>query len=219
MAPRAAKDKPVRNGSPKKGSAKARAAKDASKTATATRRGRRAPGKQMNLVERVLLAQRIAVARHKPVPDTWPVIAKREGVPQRTCEHVYSKHREQAAALEDPTGQKVLDETLAIYTETIALLGEATSQGESWAVRTGAARTLLDAARARVELLVVMGRMPRSIQASRDRQRVQVMLRRMAELLERHSASPELIRDLLGILDDEDEHPVIEASVSALPAP
>lgn len=212
--------KPVRNAAPvarKKPAAKA-APKPAVRSAKA-RSGPRAqprdrkPGDKLNLVERVQLAQRIAAAKHAIPPETWDKIAKREGVPKRTCEYVYARYREQVVGLEDPTGQRILDESLLIYTETIALLGEATSKAETWIGRSAAAGKLLDAVKARIELLVVMGRMPRSIQASRDRIRVQTMLRKMAEVLERHGAEPDLIRDLLAIIDTEVE-PVIEGRVA-----
>lgn len=139
------------------------------------------------------------------------MIAKREGIPARTCQHVYTRFEAGYEVVSDSSGMKVLDETLALYNAAIENLSEGAVNGESWAVRVGATGRLMDALRQRVQLLVVMGRMPRSIQAQSDRLRVEQMLRRMAEVVERHEADPDLVRALLAIIDDPDG--IVDAEV------
>lgn len=160
-------------------------------------------------VKRMMTSQRIAAARHKASPDEWKVIAEREGLPMRTCQHMYTRFVSDSGllAIHDATGQKVLDETLLTYEGLIELFVEGTDKGETWAVKLGAGRSLLDVLRQRIELLVVMGRMPRSPQAHNDRLRVERMIREMAEVLERHNAEPEMIQDLLAVIDALDEVP------------
>lgn len=152
----------------------------------------------------MMLAQRITAARHKAKPDEWKVIAAREDLPVRTCQDMHARFVEESSllAVNDPTGQKVLDETLLTYEALIELFGEGTDKGETWAVKLGAGRSLLDVLRQRIELLVAMGRIPRSIKASNDRLKVERMLRRMAEVLEQHDAEPDMIRDLLAVIDE-----------------
>jgi chorismate mutase len=175
--------------------------------------------REMTMVERVQLAMRIAAARGKPKPDAWTVIARREGKPMRTCQYVYAKLVEQRTPMDDPTGMSVLVETLDLYNEIIEFLAEAVRDADMWTARIGAARSIMDALKDRVELMIVMGRMPRSVAAASDRQRVHTMLRQMGEVLERHGVAPEVIEDLIAIIDEDKQPGLAMPEVQrALPA-
>lgn len=161
------------------------------------------PQRKMTIFERVELGARVVAARHKPKPDTWQAIAKREGRALRVVQRVYQEYRDREVKHTDPSGDAVIKETLQLYENVIEWLASAIEEADMWTAKTAASRQLMDALKDRIDLLVATGRMPRSIQAATDRQRAQIIVRRMAETLDRHGAPPELVRDLLGVLDED----------------
>lgn len=174
--------------------------------------------KRMTMVERVRLAERMTEARNKKKPDTWEAISKREGVPLRTCKYIYAQYHDEISKLGDATGGRVLNETLILYGASIETLAWLSEFGETGAVRVGAVRSLLDAAKGRIELLAVMGRMPRSFRAVDELALLSLLVRRMAEVIERRGLEPEIVAEFLGLLDEV--QPVIEgrATIAELPA-
>lgn len=162
-----------------------------------------AKAKRLTMIDRVQAGIRIAAARNKPKPDSWAAVAKSEGLSERACQRIFTDYTRAAERHQDPTGLPVLEETLLAYEEVIRWFASAAEDADQWSSRVAAARSMVDALKDRLELLIVMGRMPRSIQAAGDRQRVQAMVRRMAEVLERHDVDPEVIRDLLEVLEED----------------
>jgi hypothetical protein len=160
---------------------------------------------RMSIYERVDLGARVVAARHKPKPDTWPVIAKREGKALRVVQRAYADYVAARRKHHDPTGDAVIDETLHMYEGLIEWLAAAMEDADIWPAKLGASRQLMEALTNRIDLLVATGKMPRSIQAATDRQRAQILIRRMAEVLERRGAPPEMVRELLEILDEDEQ--------------
>ena len=174
-------------------------------------------GPKMTMVERVKLAERIALARTQVPPVPWAEIAKREGVPERTCNHVYASYRDEQIKLGDGSGQAILSETLMLYTHSIEKLAYEAEVGENSASRVGAIRTLLDALKGRIEILAVMGRMPKSFRAMDELAALTRLVRRMAEVVERHGLPPEVVEEFLGLADEV--QPIIDGTAehAALP--
>jgi len=97
----------------------------------------------------------------------------------------------------------VIDETLQLYEELVDWLTGAMEDADLWTAKMSASRQLVDLVKDRIELLVVSGKMQRNIVAATDRQKVQVIIRRMAEVLDRNDIDPAVVRELLSVLDDE----------------
>lgn len=172
--------------------------------------------KALSMVERLRLAERLVAARMKTKPDTWPVIAKREGLPERTCKWVLHQYQADMRKLGDNTGQPILAESLMLYTASIERLAYEAEFGETSAARVGAIRTMLDALKGRIELLAVLGRMPRSFRALDELAALQRFVRKLAEIVEEHQMPPEVVQEFVNLAHEM--QPIIEGtSVPALP--
>lgn len=172
--------------------------------------------KALSMVERLRLAERLVAARMKPKPDSWPTIAKREGLPARTCQYVFSQYQSDMRKLSDNTGQPILAESLMLYTSSIEKLANEAEHGDTSAARVGAIRTMLDALKGRIELLAVLGRMPRSFRALDELVALQQFVRRLAEIVEEHSMPPEVVQEFVDLA--REIQPIIEGTaVPALP--
>lgn len=171
--------------------------------------------KRLSMVERVRLAERIVAARNKAKPDTWPAISKREGIPERTLRDVHTKYLADMARLGDTTGVEILSETLMLYTSMVERLSWEAEHAERAAERVGANRVLSEVLRVRIELLSVMGRMPRSFRAMDELAALQRLVRQVAEAVERHNFPPEVVQEFLALADSV--QPVIEGRVAELP--
>lgn len=158
------------------------------------------------MIERVQLAKRIVAAREKPKPDTWPVICKREGVPNSTARRIYAEVVERRQKLNDPTGQAVVGETLALYEEGIeemsALIADPDTPPAS---KIAAFGKVLDTTDRRFQLLVVSGRMPRNLAASNDREQAELILRRTIEILAKHRVSTDVLDELIEMTRDREK--------------
>jgi hypothetical protein len=163
------------------------------------RRGRRLPA-----AKKVERDRAIVIDRNKGF--TWPEIARRHGLQERQARNVYREWREDKLAEEvaPRDASEWLFEALSMYQQIISTLAQTADDADNDAARVGALRTQMAAMDRHTELLLATGRLPRSLQASIDRQQVQVMIRRMAEVLERHDVQPEVIRDLLTVIDADD---------------
>ena len=175
--------------------------------------------RRMTVVERINLTRRIASARLKQKPDTWQVISKREGgIPPRTLRYIYAQYEAEQQMIADPIA--IVDETLALYTEAIKDLAQAAAdaQGDgNMNAKVGALRTMLDAAKGRLELLAAVGRLPRRLRVYDEQARVERMIVEMAAVVEQYDVAPELVLDLLGVIEKaRGQHEVIDAK--ALPA-
>lgn len=175
------------------------------------------PGKRLTMVERLRIAERVVVARAKAKPDTWKVIEQREKVPIRTLQSILAQYQDEMGKLGDASGAPILQETLLLYTASIEKLAWEAEYGDNTASRVGATRSLLDAAKGRIELLAVMGRMPRSFRAMDELAALQRFVRRLAEIVERHELPPEVVHEFVALADEI--QPVIEGTAQrALPS-
>lgn len=155
------------------------------------------------MFERVQLAKRIVAAREKAMPDTWPAICKREGVPSSTARRIYAETVERREKLNDPTGQAVVGETLALYEDGLEFLADVVAKDEvPWGTRVAAFGKMLETTERRFQLLVVSGRMPRNIAATNDREQAELILRRTIEVLGKHRVSREVLDELAEMLRD-----------------
>lgn len=166
--------------------------------------------RRMSMVERMRLAERITVARTKPRPDPWAEIAKREKQPERTCQAIYAEYQEDMARLGDNTGQPILAESLMLYTLSIERLAHEAEHADNASARIGAIRTMLDALKGRIELLAVLGRMPRSFRALDELAALQRFVRRLSEIVEAHQLPADVVHEFVALADEI--QPVIEGT-------
>lgn len=173
--------------------------------------------KKMTMIQRLRLAERITVARAKDPPVEWAEIARSEKIPERTCYHVYASYRDEQVKLGDGSGVSILNETLMLYTYSIEKLAYEAEHGENSASRVGAIRTLLDANKGRIEILSVMGRMPRSFRAMDELAALTKLVRQIAEVVERHELPAAVVEEFIGLA--EGVQPIIDgtAEQAALP--
>lgn len=159
----------------------------------------------LSMVERVQLAKRIVAAREKPKPDTWPVICKREGVPSSTARRIYAEVVERRQKLNDPTGQSVLGETLALFEEGLEELAALMADPETPpSTRVAAWGKILETTDRRFHLLLVSGRMPRNLVAANDREQANLIVRRIIDVLARHQVSTEILDELIELVEDKE---------------
>lgn len=181
--------------------AKPVAKKAAPKKPTVRKAATPARRKRMNAYERVRLMKRLADRR--AVGETWASISKAEGKPIRTLQECLAEYDEIEATHDDPLG--VVSETLLIYAKAIGIFAEEAANCEHPAVRVGAGRSMVDAAKGRLELLSAIGKMPRMLAAYRESADLERMFTEMGHVLEKHDADPQLIRDLLDVLGPKDQ--------------
>lgn len=163
---------------------------------------RKPPGgirQAINPYERVQLMSRLAAYRADAKP--WTEIAKLEGKPIRTLQAVLSQYERTTKGHDDPLG--IVNETLLLYAEGISIFAEVAATAEMDTARIGAARSMLDAAKGRLELLSAIGKMPRMLSAYRDAADLDRVFRDMGQVLEQHDAPPELMRALLAVMSGE----------------
>lgn len=148
------------------------------------------------------MLRRIANARLKKKPDTWAAVSKREGVPERTLRYMFAGYTVEQDLLEDPVG--IVSETLDLFTAGIADFAaaarEASDAGNTNG-RIGAVRSMLDAAKARLELLSALRRLPRRLNVYDEQRRMEQMIVEMIEVIEKHKAEPELVHDLIRVIE------------------
>jgi hypothetical protein len=160
------------------------------------------PRTKVNPVQRVALQRRIAAARASEKPIPWAVIAAQEGHPVRTLQHMHQRWLEQQAAYDDPLG--LIEHALNLYDEMMERLGEEIAHADHASARVGAVRTLMDLLARRLNLLILVGRMPRNMSDYTDFPKVQQMLIDMAGVLEKHNVGVEAIDDMLAIVERAD---------------
>jgi hypothetical protein len=206
---------PARAPAARKPVAKA-AAKPAAKADSGRKRGgqpARARGldlrhRRMTLLEHVHLAMRLAAARHAPKPVAWATLAKREGVSVNTCKEVLASYEREVAKLGDASGMPVLEETLALYEGMLTQLSRDAVLAERAAERVGAIRQLGEVLDRRLYLLTALGRMPRSFRAQDEMARLNEVITKLVEIVERRGI-PDLVEELLELVR-EMQRPVID---------
>jgi hypothetical protein len=152
------------------------------------------------MVGRVQLAQRLAVARAQPTPVAWSVLAEREGVSISQAHRILAAYRAEGLQLGDPLG--LVRETLGIFNRAIEQLGEiAEAENSHSTVKVGALRLLLEALGARIQLLTAAGLMPKRLSAQRDHEDAVALVRRMAEVIERHDLGDRIVDELIAVVE------------------
>jgi chorismate mutase len=170
------------------------------------------PRRTTNMFERVRIAQEVARERAKLPADrkTWPQLAEQFGMSERALRYMHSDYVDAQVTMEDPL--MVVEETLHLYTEAIEKFAQEAQIGDNASARVGATRSMLEAAKGRLELLSAVGKMPRRLGAMNDVADVHRIVHEMAKVIERHGLGQEVIVELLQIVEGEaGEPPVIEA--------
>lgn len=171
-----------------------------------------APGqgrRYLSMFDRVKLAQRVAAYRAEAPKKrlSWSQIEEKEGVPASTIRYIYAQWLDSQETMEDPL--KIVEETLHLYTEAIEKFALEAQEGDNANARVGATRSMLEAAKGRLELLSAVGKLPRRLGAHQDVADVNRIVHEMAKIIERHNLGAEVIQELLS---------VVEGSATELPA-
>jgi hypothetical protein len=152
------------------------------------------------MVARVQLAQRLAVGRAQPTPVSWNVLAEREQLSVSQCHRILADYQAEDLRLGDPLG--LVRETLGIFNRAIEQLGEIAEADNSHStVKVGALRLLLEALGGRISLLVAAGLMPKRLSAQRDHEDAVVLVRRLAQVIERHDLGDEIVGELIAVVE------------------
>jgi hypothetical protein len=163
---------------------------------------------KLGIVARVQLAQRLAVARAEPTPVPWATLAAQEGLSVSQCHRVLNDYLAEDLRLGDPLG--LVRETLGVFGCTIEMLGDlAEAESTHATVKVGAARLLLEALGARIQLLVAAGMMPRRLSAQRDHDDAVILVTKMAEVIRAHDLGDDIVDELLAVVGGTaaEQHP------------
>lgn len=109
--------------------------------------------------------------------------------------------------LGDPLG--IVRETLELYSEAMLDLSDAAEKADGTNGKIGSIRLLLEVAKARLELLIAAGLMPRELYKYADQQDALELIRRMAGVLESHDLGDEIIEQLLAVIDYSADEPAL----------
>jgi len=151
-------------------------------------------------VEKVQIQRRVALARAQAKPVGWAVLAKQEDVPVRTLSGWHTDWLKVQEFYDDPLG--LVSESLDVISELIHVASADIAKNDANPnAKIGFIRVLLDLMVKRVNLLVQVGRMPRDIGDFEGAGKVRQMIQQMAEVVERHDLGPEVIDDLLSIVE------------------
>lgn len=163
-------------------------------------RGPQGHTRALDPVSRVKLMRRIAFERAKTKPPTWKQLSAREGVPERTLQALHKQYEADQDTLSKPVA--VVDETIDLYGELITELGEmAQEAGGNLSARVGAVSRMADIAKARLELMAAVGRLPRRMRDYEAHRDVERMIFEMSEVVEKHDLPSEVIEDLLAVIE------------------
>lgn len=154
--------------------------------------------REIGVVGRVQRAQRIAIARAQSPAVPWDKIAADEDLSRTQCHRILADYQAEDLALGDPLG--LVRETLSIFNRSIELLGEMAENEKHVAYRTGAIRLLLEALGARIQLMVAAGLMPKRLSAQKDHDDAMVLVRKMAEVIQRHDLNDEVVDELIEVV-------------------
>jgi hypothetical protein len=145
-------------------------------------------------VARLECAQRLAIARARSKPVPWETLAEQEDLSERQCRRVHEDYVKQGLRLGDP--MNLVGQTLSLLDRSVTLLGDIAEGGAHDSIRIGAMRLLTETLGARISLMIAAGLMPRRLTAQRDHDDAITLIRKMAQVIERHDL-PEVIVDEL----------------------
>lgn len=150
-------------------------------------------------VQKAQIQRRVAEARAQKKPVSWAVLSRREDVPERTLQYWHAKWIETQGFYDDPLA--VVGETLDTLSAQIEQVSVDLESAESDNAKIGFNRVLMDLMVKRINLLIQVGRMPRNIHDFESAGDVRQMIIQMAEVVEKHDLDPEVIEDLLSIVE------------------
>lgn len=155
--------------------------------------------RRLGMVARVECAQRLAIARAGSQPVPWETLAEQEDLSERQCRRIHGDYVNEGLRLGDP--MNLVGQTLSLLERSVTLLGDIAEGDAHDSVRIGALRLLTETLGARISLMVGAGLMPRRISQQRDHDDAVTLVRRMAEVIQRRDLDPEVIDELLAVVD------------------
>lgn len=188
---------------------------EASRGAKGEERAVRRTGYRLTPYERIKIAQRYLVEQAKPKgvkKKTRAEFAKEFGISLNTLDRLVADFRQDNEDMTDALG--IVGESLHLYTEAIQNLAYEAEHGETGAVRVGATRSMLEAVKGRLELLVAVNMIPRRLGAAHEQQDLVRMVHEIARVLESNDIPEEVVLQILRVVE-EDEPQVIEGHVAA----
>lgn len=156
-------------------------------------------------VQKAQIQRRVALARAKPRPTGWAVLAKQENTSERTLRHWHERWKIHQAFYDDPLD--VIGETLDTLTAMIEETSADIATADHPSAKVGFNRVLIDLLVKRLNLLVEVGRMPRDMMGFETSGHVRQMIMRMAEVIERHDLPAEVAQDMLEIIEQASGQP------------
>lgn len=155
--------------------------------------------RRLGMVGRIECAQRIAIARAQLKPVPWQRLARQEGLSERQCRRIHDDYISEGLRLGDPLN--MVRESLSLLNRSITVLGDI-AEGEAHdSIKIGALRLLTETLGARISLMVAAGLMPRRLTQQRDRDDAVAIVRRMALVIQSRDLDPEVIDELLAVVD------------------
>jgi hypothetical protein len=163
-------------------------------------------GQRLPAARKVDRDRAIVIDRNKGL--AWPVIAQRHGLSERQCRNVYGQWREVESERVFTRDQvEWVVERLAMFDSIIGSLAVIAEQADNSSARVGALRTQMAAMHEQALLLAATGLLPRDLRAFIDYEKVEAMIGRMAQVVERHDFSVEVIDDLLAVVEEQRNAP------------
>jgi hypothetical protein len=154
---------------------------------------------RLGMVARLECAQRLAIARAGSKPVSWETLAEQEDLSERQCRRIHEDFLSEGLRLGDP--MNLVGQTLSLLDRSVTLLGDIAEGDAHDSVRIGAMRLLTETLGARIALMVGAGLMPRRLAQQRDHDDAVTLVRKMAEVIERRNLDPEIIDELLAVVE------------------
>ena len=152
----------------------------------------------MNAREKIARDNEIVAARMRGL--SWTTIAGSFGLTERQCQHILADYRASHPRLRERDPIEIVDDMLDIYQGAQEELAEISATTTHAATRVGAIRTRLDAQAAQINLLMLVGVLPRDLGQLRHDLDVQELARQTLAVFDRHGVSIEAKRELLLVL-------------------
>lgn len=121
---------------------------------------------------------------------------------ERRLRRLHAKVIAQSGMHSDPTGTKVLGDTLRLYEEAMEESARLAATADTTSAAVGALRLLVEISTSRLSLLSGMGMMPRSFRAADELEQARRLVRGFVDRLERHGIPPEVIEEFIALLDE-----------------
>lgn len=211
-----------------KGTRAAGGKKAAAPAPSSTRTRGKTVEKRTSPMDRVNRARRVAAARAKRKPDTWPAIAKREGMSVAQIRRIFDDYLTWGRVQADP--DMLVDHTLDMIESSLIELDDvirAAAEDGNHAARVGAIRLTLEALVGRWEVMRNAGRLPHRMTRYRHDLENRQLFEQFIGRLKLHGVGDEVIADVMGLVDrdgqeeEKDVPQIVEGTVreeEAVPA-